>query len=141
MCFYSLKLLGLFFFPFNLFILSDHAFSCFVSFLFISFFPTHPLFPFLLLPPVLYFFHLFSRLSLLLSQFPFPSVRPPGSRSKLTVPRFLMCHLAFADLCMGVYLVVLATVDLLTRGRYYNHAVDWQTGSGCSAAGFFTVCS
>ncbi|XP_055360598.1 follicle-stimulating hormone receptor isoform X2 [Betta splendens] len=62
-----------------------------------------------------------------------------GSRSKLTVPRFLMCHLAFADLCMGIYLVVIATVDVLTRGRYYNYAIDWQTGLGCSAAGFFTV--
>ncbi|XP_042363740.1 LOW QUALITY PROTEIN: follicle-stimulating hormone receptor [Plectropomus leopardus] len=62
-----------------------------------------------------------------------------GSRSKLTVPRFLMCHLAFSDLCMGVYLVVIATVDMLTRGQYYNHAIDWQMGLGCSAAGFFTV--
>ncbi|KAM9837910.1 follicle-stimulating hormone receptor [Aulostomus maculatus] len=62
-----------------------------------------------------------------------------GSRSKLTVPRFLMCHLAFADLCMGIYLVVIATVDMLTRGHYYNHAIDWQMGLGCSAAGFFTV--
>ncbi|XP_008312172.1 follicle-stimulating hormone receptor isoform X3 [Cynoglossus semilaevis] len=62
-----------------------------------------------------------------------------GSRAKLTVPRFLMCHLAFADLCMGVYLVVIATVDVLTRGRYYDYAIDWQRGLGCSAAGFFTV--
>ncbi|KAJ0060483.1 hypothetical protein NL108_014112 [Boleophthalmus pectinirostris] len=62
-----------------------------------------------------------------------------GTRAKLTVPRFLMCHLAFADLCMGVYLVVIATVDMFTRGRYYNYAIDWQTGLGCSAAGFFTV--
>lgn len=51
-----------------------------------------------------------------------------------------MCHLAFSDLCMGIYLVVIATVDIVTRGRYYNHAIDWQTGPGCSAAGFFTVC-
>lgn len=64
---------------------------------------------------------------------------PTGSRSKLTVPRFLMCHLAFSDLCMGIYLVVIATVDTLTRSQYYNHAIDWQTGLGCSAAGFFTV--
>ncbi|XP_029384178.1 follicle-stimulating hormone receptor [Echeneis naucrates] len=62
-----------------------------------------------------------------------------GSRSKLTVPRFLMCHLAFADLCMGIYLGVIATVDILTRGQYYNNAIDWQMGLGCSAAGFFTV--
>ncbi|XP_014889941.1 follicle-stimulating hormone receptor isoform X3 [Poecilia latipinna] len=62
-----------------------------------------------------------------------------GSHSKLTVPRFLMCHLAFADLCMGIYLLVIATVDMFTHGRYYNHAIDWQTGFGCKAAGFFTV--
>ncbi|XP_019939159.1 follicle-stimulating hormone receptor [Paralichthys olivaceus] len=62
-----------------------------------------------------------------------------GSFSKLTVPRFLMCHLAFADLCMGVYLAVIATVDMLTRGEYYNHAIDWQMGLGCRATGFITV--
>ncbi|KAM3859869.1 follicle-stimulating hormone receptor [Diretmus argenteus] len=62
-----------------------------------------------------------------------------GTRAKLTVPRFLMCHLAFADLCMGIYLVVIATVDIRTRGRYYKDAINWQTGPGCRAAGFFTV--
>ncbi|XP_077594773.1 follicle-stimulating hormone receptor [Stigmatopora nigra] len=62
-----------------------------------------------------------------------------GSASKLTVPRFLMCHLAFADLCMGVYLLVIAIMDTMTRGHYHNHAIDWQTGLGCEAAGFFTV--
>nr|XP_061807743.1 lutropin-choriogonadotropic hormone receptor-like [Nerophis lumbriciformis] len=64
-----------------------------------------------------------------------------GSASKMTVPRFLMCHLAFADLCMGVYLLVIAVMDALTRGHYHNHAIDWQTGLGCEAAGFFTVFS
>ncbi|XP_029540611.1 follicle-stimulating hormone receptor [Oncorhynchus nerka] len=62
-----------------------------------------------------------------------------GSRAKMTVPRFLMCHLSFADLCMGVYLVVIATVDVRTRGLYYNYAISWQTGAGCDIAGFFTV--
>ncbi|XP_028331170.1 follicle-stimulating hormone receptor isoform X2 [Gouania willdenowi] len=62
-----------------------------------------------------------------------------GSHSKMTVPRFLMCHLAFADLCMGIYLLVIAAVDTLTRGIYYNHAMVWQMGLGCNAAGFFTV--
>ncbi|KAM9831734.1 follicle-stimulating hormone receptor [Neosynchiropus ocellatus] len=62
-----------------------------------------------------------------------------GSRSKLTVPHFLMCHLAFADLCMGIYLVFIATVDIVTRGHYYNHAIDWQNGLSCSVAGFFSV--
>ncbi|XP_042531455.1 lutropin-choriogonadotropic hormone receptor [Dipodomys spectabilis] len=61
------------------------------------------------------------------------------SRYKLTVPRFLMCNLSFADFCMGLYLLLIAWVDSQTKGQYYNHAIDWQTGSGCSAAGFFTV--
>ncbi|KAJ8264772.1 hypothetical protein GJAV_G00155000 [Gymnothorax javanicus] len=61
------------------------------------------------------------------------------SRYKLTVPRFLMCHLAFADLCMGVYLFVIACVDIHTKSHYYNYSIDWQMGPGCSAAGFFTV--
>nr|XP_012320901.1 lutropin-choriogonadotropic hormone receptor isoform X4 [Aotus nancymaae] len=61
------------------------------------------------------------------------------SRYKLTVPRFLMCNLSFADFCMGLYLLLIASVDSQTKGQYYNHAIDWQTGSGCSTAGFFTV--
>ncbi|KAM9289613.1 thyrotropin receptor isoform 3-T3 [Cariama cristata] len=61
------------------------------------------------------------------------------SHYKLTVPRFLMCNLAFADFCMGLYLLLIASVDLYTRSEYYNHAIEWQTGPGCNAAGFFTV--
>ncbi|XP_071754035.1 lutropin-choriogonadotropic hormone receptor [Centroberyx gerrardi] len=62
-----------------------------------------------------------------------------SSRNKLTVPRFLMCHLAFADLCIGIYLLMIAIVDLRTRGHYSQHAIEWQTGPGCSAAGFLSV--
>lgn len=62
-----------------------------------------------------------------------------SSHYKITVPKFLMCHLAFADLCMGLYLLMIAAVDIQTRSHYYNYGIDWQTGSGCQAAGFFTV--
>uniref|UniRef100_A0A8C5HHZ3 Thyrotropin receptor n=1 Tax=Gouania willdenowi TaxID=441366 RepID=A0A8C5HHZ3_GOUWI len=61
------------------------------------------------------------------------------SHYKLSVSRFLMCHLAFADLCMGIYLLLIASVDLHTRTEYFNYAIDWQTGPGCGLAGFFTV--
>uniref|UniRef100_A0A8C5ME46 Follicle-stimulating hormone receptor n=1 Tax=Leptobrachium leishanense TaxID=445787 RepID=A0A8C5ME46_9ANUR len=61
------------------------------------------------------------------------------SHCKLTVPKFLMCNLAFADLSMGIYLLLIASVDIKTKGQYYNYAIDWQTGAGCDAAGFFTV--
>uniref|UniRef100_A0A667XG92 Thyrotropin receptor n=1 Tax=Myripristis murdjan TaxID=586833 RepID=A0A667XG92_9TELE len=62
-----------------------------------------------------------------------------SSRTKLMVPRFLMCHLAFADLCIGIYLLMIAIVDLRTCGHYSQHAIEWQTGPGCSAAGFLSV--
>lgn len=62
-----------------------------------------------------------------------------SSQYKLTVPRFLMCNLAFADLCIGIYLMFIASVDIQTKSQYYNYAIDWQTGAGCNAAGFFTV--
>ncbi|XP_072284272.1 thyrotropin receptor isoform X2 [Pyxicephalus adspersus] len=61
------------------------------------------------------------------------------SHYKLTVPRFLMCNLAFADFCMGIYLLLIASEDLHTRSEYYNYAINWQTGAGCNTAGFFTV--
>ncbi|TNN50371.1 Lutropin-choriogonadotropic hormone receptor [Liparis tanakae] len=61
------------------------------------------------------------------------------SHRKLTISRFLMCNLAFADLCMGLYLMLIAFMDHLAGDEYYNHATDWQTGPGCGAAGFLTV--
>ncbi|KAM5165317.1 follicle-stimulating hormone receptor [Mantella aurantiaca] len=61
------------------------------------------------------------------------------SKSKFSVPKFLMCNLAFADFCMGIYLLLIASVDIKTKSQYYNYAIEWQTGTGCHAAGFFTV--
>lgn len=61
------------------------------------------------------------------------------SDTKLTVPRFLMCHLAVADLCIGIYLLMIAAVDVRTRCHYSQHAIEWQTGAGCSVAGFLAV--
>ncbi|XP_046884592.1 lutropin-choriogonadotropic hormone receptor [Hypomesus transpacificus] len=61
------------------------------------------------------------------------------SHDKLSVPRFLMCHLAFADFCIAIYLLMIASVDLRTSGHYSTHAIEWQTGPGCSVAGFLSV--
>lgn len=60
------------------------------------------------------------------------------SRSELTVFKFLMCNLALADLCMGLYLLLLACIDLHSIGEYFNFAFDWQYGAGCKASGFLT---
>ncbi|XP_053698826.1 lutropin-choriogonadotropic hormone receptor [Sabethes cyaneus] len=62
-----------------------------------------------------------------------------SNRSDMTVPRFLICHLAFADLCMGLYLLLIASIDAHSMGEYFNFAFDWQYGSGCKVAGFLTV--
>ncbi|GAB6021832.1 hypothetical protein CHUAL_004404 [Chamberlinius hualienensis] len=62
-----------------------------------------------------------------------------STRFKMTVSKFLMCNLAFADFCMGIYLFMLAAMDLHTIGQYFNYAILWQTGAGCKVAGFLTV--
>ncbi|XP_008299987.1 thyrotropin receptor-like [Stegastes partitus] len=61
------------------------------------------------------------------------------SKQKLSVTRFLMGHLAFADCCMGMYLLLIASVDFYTRSHYYHYAITWQTGNGCSLAGVLSV--
>lgn len=61
------------------------------------------------------------------------------SRQKWSVTSFLLGHLAFADFCMGTYLLLIASVDLYTRSHYYHYAVAWQTGSGCNLAGTLSV--
>ncbi|VVC36219.1 GPCR, rhodopsin-like, 7TM,Leucine-rich repeat,Leucine-rich repeat domain, L domain-like,G protein- [Cinara cedri] len=64
-----------------------------------------------------------------------------SSRFRLTVPKFLMCNLATADFCMGLYLLLIALMDARSIGYYFNHAIFWQRGIGCQIAGFLTVFS
>lgn len=61
--------------------------------------------------------------------------------SRIDVSRFLICNLAVADLCMGVYLGLLAIVDASTRGNFRSFGVAWQLSSGCKTAGFLAVLS
>ncbi|CAK6975718.1 thyrotropin receptor-like [Scomber scombrus] len=61
------------------------------------------------------------------------------SRQKLSITRFLMGHLVFADFCMGIYLLLIASVDMYTRSRYYQYAIAWQTGTGCNLAGTISL--
>lgn len=51
-----------------------------------------------------------------------------SSRFRLTVPKFLMCNLATADFCMGLYLLLIAIMDARSMGHYFNHAIFWQRG-------------
>lgn len=63
------------------------------------------------------------------------------SRSKMDVPRFLVCNLAAADFFMGVYLGMLAVVDASTLGEFRMYAIPWQMSVGCQVAGFLAVLS
>ncbi|XP_071099590.1 leucine-rich repeat-containing G-protein coupled receptor 5-like [Haliotis cracherodii] len=63
------------------------------------------------------------------------------SRSKMDVPRFLICNLACADFFMGIYLGFLAIVDASTLGEFKKHAIWWQLSPGCVIAGFLGVLS
>ena len=54
-----------------------------------------------------------------------------ASRGKMDVPRFLVCNLAMADFCMGLYLGFLAIVDAATLGEFRKHAISWQFSAGC----------
>ncbi|XP_046408920.1 uncharacterized protein LOC124173521, partial [Ischnura elegans] len=58
---------------------------------------------------------------------------------RMSVSKFLMCNLAIADLSMGMYLMSILVMDARTIGAYFNHAIDWQEGTGCQIAGFLTV--
>ncbi|KAF4522240.1 hypothetical protein B566_EDAN009084 [Ephemera danica] len=49
-----------------------------------------------------------------------------SSKFRMTVPKFLMCNLALADLCMGTYLLLIAAMDARSIGAYFNYAIDWQ---------------
>lgn len=63
------------------------------------------------------------------------------SRTKMDVSRFLICNLACADLMMGVYLAILALVDITTLGEFRKFGVEWQRGIACKVIGFLGVLS
>lgn len=63
------------------------------------------------------------------------------SRSKMDVPRFLVCNLAAADFFMGLYLGFLAVVDASTLGEFRMYAIPWQMSSFCQFSGFLAVLS
>ena len=64
-----------------------------------------------------------------------------GTSYRLTVPKFLMCNLAFADLTLGMYLLLLGAIDLHTQGVYFNFSIAWQYEGGCQMAGFLAIFS
>ena len=63
------------------------------------------------------------------------------SRRQFTVTKFLIVNLAFADLCLGLYLFVLTCASIDSTGKYYNSVYSWQYDGGCDVVGFLAVFS
>lgn len=63
------------------------------------------------------------------------------SRRALTVTKFLLINLSFADLCLALYLLILVSASTHTQGSYYNFVKEWQYGGGCDLSGFIAIFS
>ncbi|BFZ21201.1 hypothetical protein BsWGS_24239 [Bradybaena similaris] len=57
------------------------------------------------------------------------------------VHSFLITNLAIGDFLMGVYLLIIATVDAHYRGVYIIHDQNWRESSLCQFAGFVSTFS
>lgn len=63
------------------------------------------------------------------------------SRRTVSVTKFLLINLSFADLCLALFLFILVSASTHTHGSYYNYVKEWQFGGGCSLAGFLAIFS
>ena len=62
-------------------------------------------------------------------------------REKTTVGSFFIMNLAASDFLMGIYMVVLASVDAYYRGVYIEYAKDWTGSWLCQALGVINTLS
>lgn len=63
------------------------------------------------------------------------------SRRSVSVTKFLLINLSFADLMLAFYLFILVSASSHTHGHYYNYVREWQYGGGCALAGFLALFS
>ena len=62
-------------------------------------------------------------------------------KEKNVVQTIMLMHLAVADGLNGVYLLTVASVDLLWSGEYYLHDFKWRTGWSCQLTGAIALLS
>eukprot|EP00117_Sycon_ciliatum_P037762 scpid33399/ scgid4973/ Follicle-stimulating hormone receptor; Follitropin receptor len=62
-------------------------------------------------------------------------------KHKMDNTHYLVLNLAMADLCMGVYLLILCVVDASTRGDFSATALDWMASPQAKVAGVLAVLS
>ena len=57
------------------------------------------------------------------------------------ISSFFIINLGCSDLLMGVYMLIIASVDVFYRGRYILHADAWRSSGLCKAAGVVAMVS
>ncbi|XP_041461945.1 uncharacterized protein LOC121413255 isoform X2 [Lytechinus variegatus] len=57
------------------------------------------------------------------------------------VQTFLILNLAFSDLLMGLYMIIIGSADMYYREEYMIHKEKWQSSPMCQLAGFLSVLS
>ena len=62
-------------------------------------------------------------------------------RDRKRVSSFLIINLGCSDFLMGVYMLIIASVDQYYRGRYIVHAESWRSSSLCQLAGVLAMLS
>lgn len=63
------------------------------------------------------------------------------SRRKVSNRKLLMCSLTFSSLCLGVYYLILASVDVHSTGEYGHYSIKWRHSFTCKMSGFLAVFS
>ncbi len=57
------------------------------------------------------------------------------------VQSFLVMNLAMSDCLMGIYMLILASVDLYYGSTYFQYAEFWRSSALCKVAGFLSLLS
>ncbi|XP_072175791.1 relaxin receptor 1-like [Diadema setosum] len=70
-------------------------------------------------------------------------LRAKFSHNTAKVQSVLILNLAISDFLMGIYLLILAIMDIVISDSYFweGRAEEWRTSSICQAAGFISVIS
>lgn len=63
------------------------------------------------------------------------------TKSDNKVHSLLLLNLAIADFLMGIYLIIIAGVDVFYRGRYFIYNASWKRGPLCQFSGFISTIS
>ncbi|XP_071483694.1 G-protein coupled receptor GRL101-like [Diadema antillarum] len=110
--------------------------------------PAHPLFTcrmtFLQNPPIKIFIWILGISALIGNCYVIVQrLRIKFSHNTAKVQSVLILNLAISDFLMGIYLLILAIMDIVISDSYFweGRAEEWRTSSICQAAGFISVLS